>query len=65
MYGCGTKSVEIIYRPGREDGNADALSRMPHLPAPIEGIGEDFVQVSVVGSDDTMAKLLSADPVTQ
>ena len=65
VYGCGAKSVDIIYRPGRENGNADALSRMPHLPAPVEGIGEDLVQVSVVRSDDTMAKLFSADPITQ
>ena len=37
--------MKIVYRPGREDSNADALSRHPQLPAPIVGIAEDKVQV--------------------
>ena len=64
MYGCGAKSVDIVYRPGKENSNAEALSRMPHLPAPVEGTCEDQVQVSVVRSDD-IPQLLSAPPADQ
>ena len=48
VYGRGVKSVKIVYRPGRENANADALSRHPLLPAPAVGIAEDEVQVSIV-----------------
>lgn len=64
VYDCGTKSVDIVYRPGKENSNADALSRMPHLPAPREGICENEVQVSVLCSDD-IQELLSAAPADQ
>ena len=40
--------MKIVYRPGRENANADALSHHPLLPAPAVGIAEDEVQVSIV-----------------
>ena len=45
VYGRGVKEVKIVYCPGHENRNADALSRHPQLPAPSVGIGEDEVQV--------------------
>ena len=35
----------IVYCPGRENSNADALSQHPQLPARVVGIAEDEVQV--------------------
>ena len=29
VFGTGVKKLEIVYRAGRENGNADALSRAP------------------------------------
>ena len=40
VYGRGLKKVTIKYRAGKENANADALSRAPVLPAPRIGIGE-------------------------
>lgn len=67
VYGRGLKSVNIQYRAGRENRNADALSRSPNLPPPVIGTAEDEVQVSTVTADqpqshpdmETQGKLLS------
>ena len=47
----GLKCVKILYRAGKENSNADALSRSPCLPAPAVGIAEDEVQVATLTSD--------------
>ena len=54
VYGRGVKSIKIQYRAGRENNNADALSRSPYLPAPAVGIAEDEVQVSTIAADDSL-----------
>ena len=48
VYGRGIKSVNIIYRAGRENKSADALSRSPISPAPSHGIGQDEAQVAAL-----------------
>ena len=52
VYGRGVKEVKIVYRPGRENKNADALSRHPQLPAPTVGIAEDEVQVFPITAEE-------------
>ena len=50
VYGRGIKQVRIVYRAGRENKNANALSRSPVSPAPQVGITNDEVQISSVGA---------------
>ena len=38
VYGRGIKSITIMYRAGKENAAADALSRSPVFPAPAQGI---------------------------
>ena len=62
VYGRGVQSVSIVYRSGKENVSADALSRSPRDPAPVEGIAQDEMQVAVVAARD-VPTLLQADPV--
>ena len=41
VYGSGVKDVHIVYRPGKLNASADALSRSPQAPAPLEGTEEE------------------------
>ena len=34
MYGSGVKNIQIVYRSGQENSNADALSRNPQAAEP-------------------------------
>ena len=38
MYGNGVKNVDIVYKAGKDNVHADALSCQPYLPAPDEGM---------------------------
>ena len=64
VYGRGVRSVTIVYRAGRENASADALSRSPCTSAPSQGIAQDEVQVSSVASDEDLPMLLQANPLT-
>ena len=48
VYGGGVRAVHIVYRAGKENKNADALSRRPVFPAPQAGIAENELQVAPV-----------------
>ena len=75
VYGRGIKSIAIIYRAGKENAAADALSRSPVFPASAQGIGQDEMQVSVVTSADpepstalqgpTLSSLLHSTPAEE
>ena len=69
VYGTGVRKVEIVYRAGKDNLHADALSQQPHFPAPAEGVAQGDVQVCAVSAvntlserDDTVDALLLADP---
>ena len=57
------RNLEIVYRAGKENGNADTLSRCPHGDQPSEASLTD-VQVAAINSMETDAKqFLQIEPV--
>ena len=62
VFGTGVRSVSVVYRSGKENANADALSRNPVDPAPESAIGEGDVQVFAVTASTTIPELLEAAP---
>ena len=52
VYGSGVNSVEIVYRSGKDNTNADALSRNPQLPAPADDVADMDVQIASITSRD-------------
>ena len=70
VHGSGIQEVHIVYRAGKENVVADALSRSPHNPAPVEGLAESEVQVAQVASQTTstapdvdVSSLLESEPM--
>ena len=74
VFAQGVRRVHIVYKAGKENVNADALSRSPHAPAPLVGDVEEEVQVAVIdvsqvpATGDTcrtdISSLLLANPVS-
>ena len=61
VYGSGIRTLSIIYKSGKSNTNADALSRNPTLPSPPEALIDTEVQVAVVSATKT-PELLQTDP---
>ena len=59
VYGAGVKEVNIIYRPGKDNANAYALSRNPVMTADLQS--EEDIQVAVVKGNETIEELLQAE----
>ena len=67
MHGSGVKNVNIIYRAGKDNVIADALSRNPQGPAHGEGLAETEIQFANVRSapeerDSDISTLLQLEP---
>ena len=63
VYGSGIADLNIIYRPGKENTKADALSRSPQCPAPVFGEAETEIQVSAI-TGDTIDDMLQMESDT-
>ena len=66
VYGSGVKSVQIIYRAGKDNANADALSRNPQLTALAEDMADTDVQVAAITTTNApeldITSLLKMEP---
>ena len=62
IFASGLKSIKIVYKAGKENGNADALSRCPRGVSPEESTVTE-VQVAAVNSETLdSSELLEAAP---
>ena len=65
VHGAGLREVNIIYRAGKDNTIADALSRNPQALAPQEGIAEREVQVARIPREEEesdLSHLLQLEP---
>ena len=63
VFGARIRNVDSIYRAGRDNANADALSRQLHLPAPpVSTIDDDAQVLSIEASDVDISSLLELKP---
>ena len=64
VYGSGIRHIEILHRLRKINQPADALSRRPVLPAPVDDGTSKEVQIAHISSDDTISisTLLQVDP---
>ena len=60
VFGSGVRNLEIVYRAGKENGNANALSRCPQGDQPTEASLTD-VQVAIVHATETDIKPATAE----
>ena len=63
VYGSGIRHIEILHTPGKKNQPADALSRQPALPAPVDDGTSEDVQIAHISSNDTasISTLLKED----
>ena len=54
VYSSGLHTIDITYQPGRENNNADALSRQPCQLAPADKTASPFIQVASILTDAEM-----------
>jgi len=57
IYSSGVRVVIITYRAGKENLNADVLSRNSHNSFPDNGIGEGEVQIAMITDISSVSDL--------
>lgn len=62
IFAGGLKSIKIIYKAGKENGNADALSRCPEGLSPEEPTVTDVQVAAVRGEVQDARELLQVAP---
>ena len=67
VYGSGVKNVDIVYRAGKDNLHADALSRQPYLSPPDDTVASGDLQVCAINSmqtegSNTIDALLEVEP---
>ena len=64
VYGNGIRQIDIVHRTGKENQHADALSRQPILPAPLDDGASKEVQIALISSDGStnISTLLGDNP---
>ena len=66
VFGCGIGQVKIVYQPGRENAQADALSRNPVSPADEEQVAiEAHVMQMSARQDIDISELLDMPPLQE
>ena len=59
LFSCGLRSIKIVYRPGKDNASADALSPQNDI------VVDDAVQIAQLEpSSPVITNLLNAEPVT-
>ena len=66
VYNSGIADLQIVYQSGKENVNADALSRYPQDSAPTISETESEFQVSAIASETfhAISDLLHAEPTS-
>ena len=62
VFGSGVRKLEIKYRAGKENSNADALSRAPCGDSPLEVMITDVQVATVQATDLNTQQLLQLEP---
>jgi len=64
LFSSSLRSIKIVYRPGKDNASADALSRCPVAATHADVVVENSVQIAQLDSSSpsTITELLNADP---
>ena len=66
LFSSGLRSIKIVYRPGKDNSSADALSQSPIAAPHVDVVDENSVQIAQLESSSacTITELLDINPTT-